>query len=192
MKKEDRIENERQQKEGKINDLIAKLQAEKEEVQEKISGLERKRPVLYAKVVLKQQKAKERGNLEAKLNRLQDRERRLVFTVRGLKEMLKELEGVRQSLTYFKEDREKFEELKGFIKIAMNFKPMWDETIETWGEVKARSSLVNYISEQNHLMMVPRYVTELVGLAKELDAEADLREFVYQTTGKPLESFLDE
>ena len=73
-----------------MNGLIAKLQTEKEEIQEKLSELERGRPVLYAKVAMRQEKAKARDDLDIKISKLQDKERRLVFTIRGLKEMLKE------------------------------------------------------------------------------------------------------
>lgn len=190
MKKEERIENERQGKEAKINSLMAKYKAEKEEIQEEISGLERKRPSFYAKVVMRQAKASERDNLEAKLSKLQDRERRFVFTIRGLKEMLKELENVNQSLTYFQEDRERFEELKGFIEEAEVFRPMWDNEVKIWGEAKAKRVLNAFNPEQGHLMMVPRYVQELARLAKELDEGSSLREFIYKTTGKPVEAYL--
>jgi len=191
MNKEERIENERQRKEAKINSLMAKLQTDKEEIQEKISDLERRRPSLYAKVIMRQVKAKERDDLEAKLQKLQDRERRLVFTIRGLKEMLKELENVSESITYFKDDRERFEELKKFILEAEEFRPMWVNEVRQFGEAKAKRVLSAFNPQQVHLMMVPRYVRELVGLAKELDEESSLREFMHETTGRPIESFLE-
>ena len=191
MKKEERIENERQGKEAKINSLMAKCQTEKEQIQEKISDLERERPSLYAKVVMRQAKASERDTLEAKLRKFEDRERRLVFTIRGLKEMLKELEGVNESLTYFQEDRERFEELKGFIEEAEKFRPMWENEVRQFGEAKAKRVLSAYNVQQVHLMMLPRYVQELARVAKELDEEPSLREFIYETTGQPIESFLE-
>ena len=191
MKKEERIENDKQMKEGKINSLMAKLQTEKEEVQEKISELERKRPSFYAKVVLKQEKAKARDDLESKLSRLQDRERRIVLTVRGLKELLTELDGINVSVTYFKEDREKFEELKGLIVDAEEFRPMWDNEVRQFGPAKSGRVLAAFRSEMEALTLEPRYIRKLSTLAKELDEESSLREFIQETTGRPIESFLE-
>ena len=191
MNKEERIQNERQGKEAKINSLMAKYKTEKEEIQEKMSELERRRPVLYAKVAMRQTKAKERDDLEAKLSKLQDREKRLVVTIRGLREILKELKNVNQSLTYFQEDRERFEELKGFIEEAEVFRPMWENEVRQFGEAKAKRVLSAFNTEQVHLMMLQRYIQELFRLAKELDEEASLREFIYKTTDKPIESFLE-
>ena len=190
MKKEERIENERQMKESKINGLMAKMQTEKERVQEKISELEKKRPGLYAKVVLRQAKASERDKIEVKLQRLQDKEKRLSLTIRGFKEMLKELEGLSKKLTYYQEDRGRFEELKGFIKEAERFRPMWDREVRQFGEQKARRVLIDYSKQQTHLMRISKYITELDGLAKELDEEPSLREFIQETTGETMESLL--
>ena len=192
MNKEERIEKERQKKEARINGLMAKLETEKEEIQEKMRELERQRPVFYAKVLLKQEKAKARDDLDIKLSQLQDREKRVVLTIRGFKQMLKELEGVTQSITDFQEDRERFEELKGFIEEAEKFRPMWENEVRQFGEAKAKRVLSAYNVQQVHLMMVPRYVRELAKLAKALDEESSLREFILDTTGNPIGIYLGE
>jgi hypothetical protein len=191
MKKELALEIKKQRKDAKVKGLIAKYQ---ERVDVLSSGLEQSvkdLPSLYARVVLKEIPASKRDQVETKVAKLKEQKRKASLTLEGLRSIERGGKNDQANIEDLKEDRERYEQLKGLIGRGEKIRPMWEREIKTYGESKAKRVLQDYLPEICHLVRIKNYVVEMSLISKRLDDDQDFREFISSTTGKTVDAILE-